>query len=157
MIEHADRYLVCRAGWMMGGGPRKDKKFVQKIMHQLKEGRQRLHIVNDKLGTPTYTHDFVRNLQILLEAELWGLYNMVCGGLTSRLEVARELIDALDLQDEIAITEVKSEYFKEEYFAERPASERLVNKKLMLRKLNNMRDWRTALHEYIKDYYADYL
>lgn len=157
VIEHANRYLVCRAGWMMGGGPRKDKKFVQKIMHQLKGGRKRLHIVNDKLGTPTYTHDFVRNLQILLEAELWGLYNMVCGGLTSRLEVARELIDALDLQDEIAITEVESEYFKEEYFAERPASERLVNKKLMLRKLNNMRDWRTALHEYIKDYYADYL
>ena len=27
VIENANRYLVCRAGWMMGGGPKKDKKF----------------------------------------------------------------------------------------------------------------------------------
>ena len=30
--ENVLRHLICRAGWMMGGGPRKDKKFVQKIM-----------------------------------------------------------------------------------------------------------------------------
>jgi dTDP-4-dehydrorhamnose reductase len=29
VIENAHRYLVCRAGWMMGGGPRKDKKFIR--------------------------------------------------------------------------------------------------------------------------------
>lgn len=156
VIENADKYLVCRAGWMMGGGPRKDKKFIHKIMRQIKEEKKRLYIVNDKLGSPTYTHDFVRNVQKLLETELWGLYNMVCEGVTSRLEVARELVDALDLQDEITITEVSSDYFREEYFAERPASERLVNKKLTLRKLNNMRDWKIALREYIKEYYTDY-
>ena len=33
--ENAKRYLICRAGWMMGGGPKKDKKFVKKILDQL--------------------------------------------------------------------------------------------------------------------------
>jgi dTDP-4-dehydrorhamnose reductase len=33
---HAHRYIICRAGWMMGGGPGKDKKFIQKLMKQIK-------------------------------------------------------------------------------------------------------------------------
>ena len=81
---------------------------------------------------------------------------MVCSGMTSRLEVARELIAILGLQGDVVITEVGSDYFKKEYFAERPASERLVNKKLTLRGLNNMRDWKTALREYLREYYVDY-
>ena len=60
VCENAKRFLVCRAGWMMGGGPNKDKKFIQKLMKQLKEGRRELFIVNDKDGTPTYTHDFAK-------------------------------------------------------------------------------------------------
>lgn len=92
VCENAKRYLVCRAGWMMGGGPAKDKKFIQKLMKQLKEGARELFIVNDKDGTPTYTHDFANNVKYLIQNELWGLYNMVCGGQTSRLEVSQELI-----------------------------------------------------------------
>ena len=86
VVENAQRYLVCRAGWMMGAGPGKDKKFIQKLMKQLKDGKRELFIVDDKDGTPTYTHDFARNVKLLLEKEYWGLYNMVCGGQTSRSE-----------------------------------------------------------------------
>jgi len=157
VIENSDRYLVCRAGWMMGSGPRKDKKFIQKIMKQIKDGKKELFVVNDKDGTPTYTHDFAKNVKSLLEKEYWGLYNMVCGGQTSRLEVAQELIKILSKETEIKIIEVTSDYYKSEYFAERPSCERLINKKLNLRRLNVMRDWRIALKEYISDYYSDYL
>lgn len=155
--HNSPTHLICRAGWMMGGGPKKDKKFVQKIMKQLKDGKKELHIVTDKLGTPTYTHDFALNVRKLLEAQYWGLYNMVCEGVTNRLEVARELISILGLDKKIKINEVSSDYFKKEYFAARPDSERLINKKLSLRGLNNMRDWKVALKEYLDNYYPDYL
>ena len=154
---HAKRYLVCRAGWMMGAGPTKDKKFIQKLMKQLKSGVKELHIVNDKDGTPTYTHDFARNVKALLEKEYWGLYNMVCGGTTSRLEVATELLKIVGRDTSVRIVPVGSEYFQKEYFAERPPSERLINRKLELRGLNLMRDWRIALKEYIDNYYQNYL
>ncbi len=150
-------HLVCRAGWMMGGGPLKDKKFIHKIMSQLKNGKRELFIVNDKLGTPTYTHDFAKNVKLLLESEFWGLYNMVCSGVTGRYEVTHELIKVLGKENEIKITPVQSDYWEKEYFAERPSSERLINKKLDLRKLNIMRDWRVCLKEYINSYYQDYL
>jgi len=141
----------------MGGGPKKDKKFVQKIMSQLKQGKEELFIVDDKLGTPTYTHDFAQNVKLLLEKEYWGLYNMVCGGVTGRYEVATELVNILDLNNKIKITPVTSDYWSEEYFADRPPSERLIDKKLNLRNANIMRDWKVCLKEYIGDYYQNYL
>jgi len=157
VVENAKRYLVCRAGWMMGSGPKKDKKFIQKIMRQIKEGKKELFVVNDKDGTPTYTHDFAKTVKALIENEYWGLYNCVCGGQTSRLEVAQELIKILGKENEVRIKEVTSDYFKDIYFAERPASERLITKKLDLRGINKMRDWKVALKEYIDNYYIGYL
>lgn len=157
VVANADRYLVCRAGWMMGGGPDKDKKFIQKLMKQLKDGATELHVVDDKLGTPTYTRDFARNVQLLLQRELWGVYNMVCQGVTGRLEVAQYLVEALGLSDKVAVTPVHSDYFAAEYFAARPPSERLLTVKLDLRGANVMRDWRVCLDEYLADKYVGYL
>jgi dTDP-4-dehydrorhamnose reductase len=157
VVENAKRFLVCRAGWMMGAGPQKDKKFIQKLMKQIKEGKRELFIVDDKDGTPTFTHDFAKNVKKLIENEYWGLYNMVCGGQTSRLEVANELLSLLNLKDEIKINVVNSDYFKDIYFAERPPCERLENRKLNLRGVNLMQDWKSALKEYIDLYYLDYL
>jgi dTDP-4-dehydrorhamnose reductase len=157
VTQNARRHLVCRAGWMMGGGPRKDKKFVQKIMKQIKSGKTELNVVRDKLGTPTYTMDFAANVKALVEAEYWGLYNMVCEGVTSRLEVAHELVDAIGMKDRVRINEVDSDFFKAEFFAPRPDSERLLNRKLTLRNMNRMRDWRVALRDYVGSAYSHYL
>src|SRR5436190_901800 len=145
VAENCRRHLVCRAGWMMGGGPPKDKKFIQKLMVQLKSGTTELFVVNDKLGTPTYTIDFARNVELLLSNGYWGVYNMVCSGVTSRAEVARYLVNAVGLGNQVTITEVSSDHFAAEYFAPRPPSERLLTTKLDLRGVNVMRDWRICL------------
>lgn len=156
VVENKTDYLVCRAGWMMGGGPGKDKKFVSKILKQIKEGKKELNIVNDKFGTPTYTHDFASNVKVLLGKKFWGVYNLVCEGETSRMDVAKEIVRLLSKENEIKLKEVDSDFFKAEYFAERPFSERLVNVKLKLRDLNVMRDWQVCLKEYLDTYYKNY-
>ena len=154
VIENSKDYIICRAGWMMGGGLKKDKKFIHKILNQIIEGNKELYIVNDKLGTPTYTHDFANNVKLLIEKNQKGLFNMVCGGFTSRLEVVNELIKILNKEDELKIIEVDSNYFSNEYFADRPDCERLINKALNDIDLNIMRDWRVALKEYLLNYYS---
>ena len=153
--ENSKDYIICRAGWMMGGGESKDKKFIQKLIKQINDGSTLLKVVNDKLGTPTYTHDFANNVKLLVEKEQRGLFNMVCEGMTGRFEVAQELVSLLGLQDKIEVTEVSSDYFAKEYFAERPACERLVNKRLNDLGLNIMRDWKVALKEYLDNYYSE--
>lgn len=150
--SHAKKYLILRAGWMMGGGMKKDKKFIGKLMKQINEDKKILNIVNDKDGTPTYTFDFAKTAKNLIENEEYGLYNCVSDGETSRLEVAKELLKCLELENKIQINEVNSDFFKEEYFAARPPSERLINKRLILKKMNLMQPWQEALKEYVKSF-----
>ena len=45
---------------MMGGGPKKDKKFVNKIMKQIVNGATELYVVNDKDSIPSYSYDFAK-------------------------------------------------------------------------------------------------
>lgn len=157
VIENAHRYLACRAGWMMGGGPSKDKKFIQKIMKQLKQGKRELFVVNDKYGTPTYTHDFALTVKNLIQKEYWGVYNCVCSGKTSRSRVCKEMLKILGLEGKIVINDVTSDYFSKEYFAVRPTNECLLTRKLHMRGVNAMRDWRIALKEYLDNNYRGYL
>ena len=150
------KHYVLRAGWMMGGGPSKDKKFINKIYKQICAGSTELFVVDDKLGTPTYTVDFANGLCGVVESGQYGLYNQVCNGAASRYVVAREFIKLMGLAGKVKVTVVPSDYFKEQYFAPRPASEKLVNLKLNQRGLNLMRDWQVCLEEYVEVFKADF-
>ena len=136
----------------MGGGPDKDKKFVNKIMKQINSGVKELFVVDDKLGVPTYTKDFASSILRHIEEELpYGLYNMVSQGEASRYETAVAINEYLNLG--LKINKVDSSYYKEEYFAPRPYSEKLINKSLNDLGKNYMRNWKVCLHEYLNKYY----
>jgi dTDP-4-dehydrorhamnose reductase len=146
------KYWIFRAGWMMGGGSEKDKKFVNKIMKQVKSGAKELFVVDDKLGVPTYTKDFADSILRHIEEELpYGLYNMVSQGEASRYETAIAINEYLNLG--LTIHKVNSDFFTTEYFAPRPYSEKLINKKLNDLKRNYMRNWKVCLYEYLNEYY----
>jgi dTDP-4-dehydrorhamnose reductase len=150
--QNYPKYWIFRAGWMMGGGPNKDKKFVNKIMKQVKSGVKELFVVDDKLGVPTYTKDFASSILRHIEEELpYGLYNMVSQGEASRYETAVAINKYLNLN--LIINKVDSNYFKIEYSAPRPYSEKLINKKLDDLGKNYMRNWKVCLHEYLNKYF----
>ena len=145
-----EKSLVLRCGWQMGSCE-KDKKFIGKIMKQLKSGSKELNVVADKLGTPTYVKDFTMQIDHMLRAHVYGVYNAVCKGNASRYDVAKELLKLLHLTDRIKLNEVSSDFWVKEYFAPRPASERLITSKLDLENLNVMRPWQVALSEYVSE------
>ena len=147
-----DNYFIFRAGWMMGGGVEKDKKFINKIFKQITDGRKELSVVEDKLGTPTYTVNFAESMFEIVQTELYGLYNMVCEGSCSRYDVALEFIRLLGLEKEIDIKIVDSDFFKNEYFAPRPYSEKLLNLKLSSRGINFMKNWKECLEDYAEHF-----
>jgi len=151
--QNYPKYWVFRAGWMMGGGPEKDKKFVNKIMKQIKSGTKELFVVDDKLGVPTYTKDFALSILRHIEEELpYGLYNMVSQGEASRYETALAINEYLNLG--LVIHKVDSDHFKTEYFAPRPYSEKLINKSLNDLGKNYMRIWKVCLIEYLNEYFS---
>ncbi len=150
--QNYNKYWIFRAGWMMGGGPNKDKKFVNKIIKQINSGIKELFVVDDKLGVPTYTEDFAKSILRHIEEELpYGLYNMVSQGEASRYDTAVAINEYLDLG--LIINKVDSDYFKTEYFAPRPYSEKLINKNLNNLKRNYMRNWKVCLNEYLDKFF----
>jgi dTDP-4-dehydrorhamnose reductase len=150
--QEYEKYWVFRAGWMMGGGPDKDKKFVNKIMKKVKSGAKDLYVVDDKLGVPTYTKDFATSIMKHIEENLpYGLYNMVSQGEASRYETAIAINEYLNLG--LTIHKVDSTHFNTEYFAPRPYSEKLINKALNDLGRNYMRNWKVCLHEYLDKYF----
>jgi dTDP-4-dehydrorhamnose reductase len=147
-----EKYWIFRAGWMMGGGPEVDKKFVNKIMKQIKAGKTELNVVDDKLGVPTYTKDFAYSILRHLDEDLpFGLYNMVSSGEASRYETAVAINNHLNLG--LTINKVDSSFFAEEYSAPRPYSEKLINKALNDLQRNYMRNWKVCLHEYLDAFF----
>ena len=147
-----DNYFIFRAGWMMGGGYEKDKKFINKIFKQILDGKKELCVVEDKLGTPTYTVNFADAMFEIVQTELFGTYNMVCEGGCSRYDVASEFIKLLGLEKEINIKIVNSVFFANEYFGPRPNSEKLLNLKLSARGINFMKDWKKCLADYAESF-----
>lgn len=155
--QYLTKYFIFRAGWMMGGGPKKDKKFISKIFNQIKQGKKELFVVDDKFGVPTYTLDFSKAISKVLETDYYGLYNQACLGSSSRYDIAVEFVRLLGLSNKVKVRKVSSEYFSNEYFAPRPNSEQLVNLKLISRGINYMRDWKVCLREYSKVFKEDIL
>src|SRR4030065_2089377 len=94
-----DKHFIFRAGWMMGGGIKKDKKFINKLFKQIKSGVKELFVVDDKFGTPTYTVDFANSIFRVITTDYYGLYNMVCEGSGSRYDVALEFLKCLKLEE----------------------------------------------------------
>ena len=151
-IPHViEDYFIFRAGWMMGSGER-DKKFVKKVLDQIKNGKKIIYGLTDMKGCPTYTLDFSNGIiKMIFKAE-YGLYHMVSEGYCSRYDVAEKIINFLGLKH-IALEKVQGDFFKETFFAARPKFEVIVNKKIHLMGLSVMRNWELAIEDYLNTFY----
>jgi dTDP-4-dehydrorhamnose reductase len=141
-----DAYYIFRAGWMVGGWEI-DKKFVYKMV-QLCRTENELKVVNDKIGSPTFTGDFADVMLAAIETRRYGLYHLANQGCASRWEIACEIVRLLGKDGQIEVTPVSSAEFP--LPAPRPRSEMLRNFKLELLGLDGMPHWKDSLREYIE-------
>jgi dTDP-4-dehydrorhamnose reductase len=140
-----ERYYILRAGWMFGGGPTKDKKFIGKIIKRMNETNM-LKAVNDTMGSLTYTVDFSQCLADLIETNNYGLYHCINKGYCSRFDVAKKIVEFLGRSD-VTVEPVSSACFPSS--AVRPNSDWAKNYKLELLGMDTMRNWEDALKDYI--------
>ncbi len=141
-----DRFFIFRAGWMVGGWEI-DKKFVFKIAGLLKE-RDRITVVNDKCGSPTFTFDFAPNLVRVWKTGRYGLYHMANRGVTTRYEMACRIAEYMGVEKDVEIVPINSAHFP--LPAPRARSEMMRNYRLDLLAMNDMPRWEESLEHYIK-------
>ncbi|HEX16043.1 MAG TPA: dTDP-4-dehydrorhamnose reductase [Deltaproteobacteria bacterium] len=142
--KFADDYLIVRTQWLFGAGGR---NFVDTIIDLARE-RDRIEVVDDQVGSPTYTLDLSVAIRALLERDLWGVYHVSNSGHCSWYDFAKEILTQLG-KDAVELVPISSADLTRP--ARRPLYSVLSNEKLQRDAGITMRPWQEALKDYLKE------
>ena len=140
-----ERWCVVRTSWLYG---REGKSFARTILGRSCQSDP-LRVVNDQIGTPTFTEDLARLLVDMAEAEVAGTYHAVNeGGYISWYEFAREIV-ARSAGSASVIPVATEEYGLA--LAQRPKNSRLDTASLDEAGIMRLPDWRSALARFLSE------
>lgn len=144
----AERFFIVRTAWVFGVN---GKNFVRTML-ELGRTHDSLRVVNDQIGTPTYTPDLARLLADMIESEKYGYYHATNeGGFISWYDFAVEIFRQAGYSVEV-IPVSTAEYGLSK--AARPFNSRLDKGKLMQCGFTPLPDWKDALSRYLNKIHA---
>ena len=140
-----DKFFIVRIAWVFG---KNGNNFI-KMMLKLSEKYSEIRVVNDQIGTPTYTYDLARLLVDMAETEKYGFYHATNeGGYISWYDLAVEIFTQAG-KDTNVIPVSTEEYGISK--AKRPFNSRLDKSKLTANEFQPLPDWKDALARYLKE------
>ncbi|MEE8389219.1 MAG: dTDP-4-dehydrorhamnose reductase [Anaerolineae bacterium] len=142
------RFWIVRSQWLYGvaGASGKGGNFVELMLRLAREGRD-IKVVDDQVGSPTYTLDLARKIAQLVKTEHYGLYHVTNAGECTWYQFARKIWELSDLNPNAEPT--TTEAFGA--VATRPAYSVLDNAALRAVGLDDMRPWEDALAAYLQE------
>lgn len=143
--ELLTKYFIVRIAWVFG---RNGNNFV-KTMLKVGKNHDTLRVVNDQIGTPTYTADLARLLVDMLETEKYGTYHATNEGeYISWYDFAREIFRQAGYSTKV-IPVTTEEYGLSK--ARRPFNSRLDKSKLKEQGFQPLPDWRDGVRRYLEE------
>lgn len=152
--ETLEKYFIVRIAWVFG---KNGKNFI-KTMLNVGKTHDKLTVVNDQIGTPTYTFDLARLLVDMIETDKYGYYHATNeGGYISWYDFTKEIFrQAVELghneysEERLSVAPVTTaEYGVSK--AARPFNSRLDKSKLTANGFQPLPTWKDALHRYLKE------
>ncbi len=149
-----DKYFIVRIAWVFG---KNGNNFI-KTMLKVGENHDKLTVVNDQIGTPTYTFDLARLLVDMTETEKYGYYHATNeGGYISWYDFAVEIFrqaaalghEAYD-ENHLTVAPVTTEEYGVSKAA-RPFNSRLDKSKLTANGFELLPSWQDALKRYLEE------
>lgn len=145
VAETLKKYFIVRIAWVFGVN---GKNFI-KTMLSLGQKYDTVRVVNDQIGTPTYTYDLARLLTDMAESEKYGYYHATNeGGYISWYDFACEIFRRAGYATKV-VPVTTAEYGLSK--ARRPFNSRLDKSKLVKNGFTPLPDWRDALDRYMKE------
>ncbi|HBN12651.1 MAG TPA: dTDP-4-dehydrorhamnose reductase [Clostridiales bacterium] len=145
VAETLDKYFIVRIAWAFGLN---GKNFI-KTMLNLGKKYDTVRVVNDQIGTPTYTYDFARLLVDMMESDKYGYYHATNeGGYISWYDFTREIFKLAGYTTKV-IPVTTAEYGLSK--AARPFNSRLDKSKLIENGFQPLPAWQDALARYLKE------
>ena len=154
VAETLEKYFIVRIAWVFG---KNGKNFI-KTMLNVGKTHDTLTVVNDQIGTPTYTFDLARLLVDMLETEKYGYYHATNeGGYISWYDFTKEIFrQAVEMghteysEERLTVKPVTTaEYGVSK--AARPFNSRLDKSKLAANGFTPLPTWQDALARYLKE------
>ena len=142
--ELVKKFFIVRIAWVFGVN---GKNFI-KTMLRLGQERGAVSVVDDQIGSPTYTYDLARLLVDMTESEHYGRYHATNEGLCSWYEFACEIFKQAGMTD-VKVTPVDSSQFPAK--AKRPMNSRMDKSKLAANGFTPLPAWQDALSRYLKE------
>lgn len=145
-VSHTlDKYFIVRIAWVFG---KNGKNFV-KTMLNVGKTHDTVRVVNDQIGTPTYTFDLARLLVDMIESDKYGYYHATNeGGYISWYDFTCEIYRQAGYTTKV-IPVTTAEYGLSK--AKRPFNSRLDKSKLIANGFKPLPDWKDALRRYLKE------
>jgi len=141
--ELSDKYFIVRIAWVFGVA---GKNFI-KTMLRLGKERGAVSVVDDQIGSPTYTYDLARLLVDMIQTDKYGRYHATNEGLCSWYEFAKEIFRQAGM--DVPVTPVSSDAFPAK--ATRPSNSRLNKDKLSENGFERLPAWQDALGRFLKE------
>ena len=139
--EILDKYYIVRTSWVFNIN---GKNFIETMLRLSKTNNQ-LSIVNDQIGSPTYTKDLSRLLVDMLETSKYGLYHATNEGYCSWYEFANTIFELANIN--IDIKAINSNEYASR--AKRPLNSKLSKDKLIEYGFKPLPHWEDALKDYL--------
>lgn len=140
--EYLEKYFTVRIAWVFGVN---GKNFI-KTMLRLAESQKEINVVNDQIGSPTYTYDLAVLLADMVETEKYGRYHATNEGLCTWYEFAKEIFRQAGV--DIRVNPVSSDEFPAK--AKRPHNSRMDKRKLVRNGFRPLPPWQDALKRYLE-------
>lgn len=141
--KHAKEWCIGRTSWLFGAyGP----SFPEKIL-RTSETRPELTVVDDQVGSPTFTIDLAGAILQLLRADARGIVHTTNSGICSWFEFAREVLQQAG-RNSIRVLPIKSSGLVRP--AKRPMYS-ILSPASLHRYAIRMRDWQEAVTDYLQD------
>ena len=139
-----EKYFIVRISWVFGLN---GNNFI-KTMLRLGKERGAVQVVNDQIGSPTYTKDLAKLLVAMIETKQYGTYHATNEGICSWYEFACEIFKQAGME-EVQVTPVASDAFPVK--AKRPSNSRMSKEKLEEKGFERLPSWQDALKRYLKE------
>ena len=141
--ELSDKYFIVRIAWVFGVA---GKNFI-KTMLRLGKERGAVSVVDDQVGSPTYTYDLARLLVDMIQTDKYGRYHATNEELCSWYEFAKEIFRQAGM--DVPVTPVSSSKFPAK--ATRPSNSRMSKEKLSDNGFERLPAWQDALGRFLKE------
>ena len=143
--ELVKKFFIVRIAWVFGVN---GKNFIKTMLRIGKE-RGAATVVDDQIGSPTYTYDLARLLVDMIQTEKYGRYHATNEGLCSWYEFACEIFRQAGM-DEVKVTPVPTSGYPASK-AKRPMNSRISKEKLTENGFERLPDWKDAVGRYLKE------